>query len=134
MTMLRTKDLSGEALEWSFQYAGIIQEIIGDRRDSRPRRADHAEALERMTALSPEPLDAEHILALITTHRIATFEDNRVWYALPSSDIASWRRDMDGDEMLAMIDEEDVVSASTLPDAVKKCFVRMVLGDHVDTP
>lgn len=132
MTTIRTQDLSGDALDWASRYVEVIREVIGDRRDRRPQRADRAAALERMASYSPVSLGAEQLLSLITDNKIATFEDNRVWYALPSREIATWWRNMDGDEMLAMIAEEDVVSASTLPDAVKKCLVRMVLGTSVE--
>lgn len=134
MSVLNVQDLSGDTLAWAVCYAQAIQEILGDRRDRRPLKADHAQAMEVMEEIDVMNLTPEQLLAKVIIHRIAVFEDNGRWYATPSEEIAMWRRDLDGEEALAMIFEEDAIQGDSYEVAVKRCFVRMTLGHQITIP
>jgi hypothetical protein len=135
MTVVKTKNLSGESLDWAVEYARTIQKVLAARTAVRPVKTDHAEVALLMLEIAKIPtLDPGELFAIAAQERIASFEDSGKWYALPSDEIVAWRRDLDGDEAQAMIFKEDVIQGETPEIAIKRCYVSIVLGESVEIP
>lgn len=125
---------TGEGLDWAVQYAEAMEAVLEGRRGKRPLKADIAQVSDAMADATVTPWNAEQLMSAVITKRIACFEDGDTWYALPSCEIATWMRDGDGGMPQAMIYEEDVVEGETYAMAVKRCYVRMVLGSTITVP
>lgn len=124
----------GEGLDWAVQYAETMEAVLEGRRDKRPLKADFAQVSESMKGTTVTPWNHEQLLSAVITKCIACFEDGGKWFALPSYEIATWMRDGDGGMPQAMIYEEDVVKGESYEIAIKRCYVKMVLGGSIRIP
>lgn len=125
---------AGEGLDWAVQYAEAMEVVLKGRRDKRPLKADIAQISEAMKDAIITQWNAEQLLSAVITRRIACFEDCGQWYAIPSDEIARHTPDQDGAMPKAMIYEEDVSQGDTCEMAVKRCYVKMVLGSTINVP
>lgn len=122
---------SEHSVNWTVQYCKFLRESAAGRHD-RPTVADHAYARAQMSKFAlpaVPPPTSDEVLRLMAQERIAVFEDNGKWYALPSDKLSTWIRDQDGNQVQAAIYEEDVIPGINMTDAILSCFVRIVISD-----
>lgn len=134
MITFETKDLKGDALDWAVKYVELLI-LAMDKTRRRPFKADHDVALEIINMGNTEipELNAERIMHMVKSERIAAFEDGD-WFATKSDDLTTWSRDQDGDIAHVMIYEAETIRGSTYEEAIARCYVQSVVGNTIAIP
>ncbi len=132
MTNVNSNNLSGAALDWAVKYALVLNDVMGERPDRRPLRAEHAKAKSFMEEITVAPLDELAIYKLSTQHNYCTFEDGGKWFAVVEP--CNWSRDQDGNTTQISVYEEDSVQGDNVLVAIQRCFVSHQLGYEVEVP
>lgn len=128
MSTVKVESLDDKSLDLAVKYCQLLGEIVKDRRDTRILKADHEKAVELLNDSDIAPLNDVAVYELLEKEAIAIFKMDLEWCATKSDEIGNWRRDLDGNLMMAMIDERDVVKGATPIIAIKRCYVMSVIG------
>ena len=139
MALLKTRDLSGIALDWVVQYAQATGEVIRNRpkclrgrHDSRLQNYDRTRLSAIMEGADITPINCVTAMFIMENHSFAIFERIGFWYAAHNH--SAHTRDQDGEEAMIMVYEEDVIQGDTLLEAIKRCYAVTVIGYTVDVP
>lgn len=128
MNWVNVKDMTIEQLEFAVGYAHILQSILKDRKDVRPLKADHQEALNHSDMINANHVKISelNIVPILSLHKISIFEDDK-WFAFKPDTLSVGMKDHDGTTTLVIGYEEDAYQGETIEEAVLRCFVATVL-------
>lgn len=132
MNTASTTTLSGPALDWAVRYAIEMNVLTAERRDRRPQRADHAAVREIMATATIESLGEDWAMPLVFQYEWIPLKDSLGGGWAIATDYSAWSRSADGEEMRAMISDDDCIEGSDLVEAIQRAFVQLVLGPSLD--
>ena len=121
----KTKDLSGEALEWAIGFAEFFQK-----------------ALIKENCESPNVWDAEKMLSVMKDYCIGVFEDEGKWFASPSLEIVSLMEGPNNGEMKEkpyrewlQCNNPFLFEGESMEEAVKRCYIGIIYPcDYFEVP